>query len=272
MKKVDFGIKITLRILAVLIILGLLGFVSPLHLKRYDLHFDNLPEEFDGYKIIQISDFHCKEFGDKESTLIKMVKKTHPDIILLTGDIVDEKHTVDNARYLLEGITDIAPVYFVTGNHEYYDGAPYDQFIDICYDLGVTILDDESVPIEKNGATILLSGLDWKSSTAHMKGILGYADSNYFNILMAHDSSKFNFYAEYDYDLVFSGHGHGGLIRIPFIGGVFGTDGTFFPEYDYGIFKMKNSEMVSSSGLGDARIPRWNNAREVVLVKLHKNK
>ncbi len=266
------GLKI---FLAVLILLSL-GFVSPLKVTKYDLHFSTLPEEFDGYKIVQISDFHCREFGDKEENLIRVVKKQKPDLIVLTGDIVDEEHTIEEADFLLAGLSGVAPMYYVTGNHEYYTngplgGAPYEQFRELCYEYGIKILDNEKCPIEKDGAKIYISGLDWRNSSANMRDVLGYADLDYFNILLCHDASKFNFLSEYGYDIVFTGHIHGGLVRVPFKGGLFASDYTFFPNYDHGVYIEKNSTMVCSSGLGDARIPRWNNPREVVFVKLHKD-
>ena len=257
--------------LLVLVTFFLLGFLSPLVLVKYDLSFSNLPDAFDGYRILQITDFHCKEFGNNEKPLIRLVKKAKPDIIVLTGDFVDEKHTTENAKYLVEGLVDIAPVYYITGNHEYYPGAPYDEFRDICDQYGVVQLENEVVEIEKDGQKILLTGLDYVESTRNMRDVIGYADDSYFNILLYHDSKKFNYLAEYGYDLILSGHGHGGLIRIPFLGGLLGTDYSFFPKYDYGVFQEKNSTMVASSGLGDARVPRWNNPRECVLIRLHKS-
>lgn len=248
----------------------LLGFFNPLVTVKYDLSFDNLPEQMEGYKIVQITDFHCKEFGNKEDKLVNMVKNCEPDLIVLTGDFVDEKHTTENARYLLEGIKDIAPIYYVTGNHEFYSGSPYPEFRDICEENGITILENETVEIKYKDTSFLLTGLDFVNSVAHMKDVIGYADNSYFNVLLYHDSSKFNFLSEYGYDLEFAGHGHGGLIRLPLVGGLLGSDYHLFPKYDYGIFKEKNTTMVNSSGLGDARVPRWNNPREIVLVTLHK--
>lgn len=264
--------RLITRIILILIVVIMIGFISPLKLVKYDLYYSNLPDAFDGYRILQITDFHCKKFGDAEQPLIRMVKKAQPDIIVLTGDIVDEKHSVENARYLLEGIHDIAPVYYVTGNHEYYKDAPFDQFMDLCAEYGVERLQNETVEIEMDGDKIMLTGLDYYDYTAHMRDVIGYADANYFNVLLYHDSSKFNFVSEYDYDLVLSGHGHGGLIRLPFVGGLLATDHSLFPKYDYGVFHEKNSTMISSSGLGNARVPRWNNPRECVLIKLHKSK
>ncbi len=257
------------KIFLILILLLLCGFISPLKLTKYDLTFDNLPESFDGYRIVQITDFHCKDFGEKEENLIKMVKNANPDLILLTGDIVDEDHTIENAQYLFDGICELAPVYYVMGNHEYYDGAPYQEFKDLCSDYGVTILKNETVEIKKDDDKILLTGLEYVNYAYNMKEVIGYADANYFNILIYHDSSRFDFFKEYDYDLLLCGHLHGGLIRLPFVGGLLSSEYTFFPEYDYGMFQEKNSIMISSSGLGDARVPRWNNPRECVLIKLH---
>ena len=262
---------IRIIVIAVLVLWGIIlaGFISPLRIKKYNLTFDNLPEEMDGYRIVQITDFHCKEFGDHEEDLIKLVAKAKPDVIFLTGDIVDEKHTVDNADDLLVGITKLAPVYYVTGNHEYYNGAPYYEFRELCDKYGVVMLENETVDVEFNGISYKLTGLDYVNSTVHMKDVIGYANTDYFNVLLYHDSSKFNFLSEYGYDIEFAGHGHGGIIRLPFIGGLLGSDYRLFPKYDYGIFHEKNSTMVTSSGVGDARVPRWNNPREIVLVKLH---
>ena len=262
---------IRIIVIAVLVLCGIIlaGFISPLRIKKYDLSFSNLPEEFDGYRIVQITDFHCKEFGNHEEDLIKLVEKAKPDVIFLTGDIVDEKHTVENADYLLAGITKLAPVYYVTGNHEFYLGAPYYEFRGLCDKYGVVMLENETVEVTHNGGTILLTGLDFMNFISHMRDVVGYANNDYFNILLYHDSARFNFLSEYGYDLEFAGHGHGGLIRLPFIGGLLGSDYRLFPKYDYGIFHEKNSTMVTSSGLGDARVPRWNNPREIVLVKLH---
>ena len=262
-------LKAVFRIFLGLVIIVLLGFISPLRLKTYDLTFSDLPEDLEGYKILQISDFHCKDFGTQEQSLIRLIEKAEPDLIVMTGDIVDEDHTTDNAEYLLAGICDVAPIYYITGNHEYYSGAPYDEFKGICAEYGVTILTNEMEEFEVGDETVRISGLDWINATANMRDKLGYANNKYFNILIYHDSSKFNYISDFGYDVVFCGHGHGGLIRIPFVGGLIGTDYRLFPEYDYGLFYEKSSIMVSSSGLGDARVPRWNNPRECVLVTLH---
>ena len=268
MKLKKFGI-VFLIIFILLVIYVTLGFVSPLTTTKYDLTMNTLPAQFDGYKIVQISDFHCKEFGDNEGSLLEQIRNASPDMIVLTGDIVDEEHTVDNADLLIKGIAELAPCFYVTGNHEFYDGAPYDEFRDICIDNGVKVLDNETVDVEKDGAVIKVSGLDFVDSTRSLKEDLGYADPAYFNILLYHDASKFDYLSEFGYDLVFTGHIHGGLVRIPLMGGLFASDYTFFPSYDKGIFKDKRSVMVESAGLGDARIPRWNNPREVVEVTLH---
>ena len=268
MKRVK-KIRIRIWLLIVAIALIAAGFISPLKLTEYDLTFDYLPEEFDGYKIVQISDFHCKDFGENEEDLIELVKEAEPDLIVMTGDIVDEDHDTENALLLLEGFEDIAPVYYVTGNHEYYTGAPFDEFLSICRDTGTHVLMNSSADISKGDSKIILTGMDFTTNPANYISEIGYGDASYFNILLYHDSSKFNFLSSFDYDLIFAGHIHGGLVRLPFLGGVFGSDYRFFPEYDCGVFYKKTSCMVSSAGLGDARIPRWNNPREVVLVTLH---
>lgn len=261
--------KRALFILLIILALLSIGFFNPLVTKSYDLDSTKLPSEFDGFKIVQITDFHCKNFGNQEEPLIKKIKEADPDIICLTGDIIDEEHDFKNADYLLSKITQIAPVYYVSGNHEFYRGAPYSDFKELCYEYGVRILESETITIERGNSAINLSGLAWQNSTADMVNRLGYATDDYYNILLYHDSSKFNFLASYGYDLVLAGHIHGGLIRLPFIGGLLGSDYIFFPKYDYGIYQEKGSTMISSSGLGDARVPRWNNPREIVEITLH---
>lgn len=264
--------KIVLLSVLILFILYIgLGFISPLRTVRYSITDSQIPRDFDGYKIVMLTDFHCKDFGDKEGDLITEISKCNPDIICLTGDIVDESHSIDNADYLLSAISQIAPIYYVTGNHEFYRGAPYMEFQLLCEKYGVHILNSKTEDITIGSSTIKISGLDYHDPTSDIFRHLGYADTKYYNIMLYHDSTMFDFISAFDYNLVLAGHIHGGLIRLPFIGGLINNDFTLFPKYDYGRFDKKNSTMISSSGLGDARIPRWNNPREIVEITLHSN-
>lgn len=257
-----------LLMLALLLSCGTLGFFNPLVVTQYDYSNPKIPKSFDGYKIVQISDFHCKEFGDKEDELIKLVKECKPDMIVLTGDMIDEAHPIDNFRYLLDGISSIAQTYYVTGNHEYYTNSPFSQLYPLLEEYGVEYLDSETKTIEKDGEDILLSGLEYRNYATELSN-LGMANSNKFNILLFHGSNYFDTLSCFNYDLVLSGHAHGGIIRLPFLGGLFGNDRDLFPKYDHGMFTSHHSTLICNSGLGDALIPRYNNPREIVCVTLH---
>ena len=223
------------------------GFYNPLVLTRYDYTSSKVPEGFDGYRIVHISDFHCKEFGDGESDLIAMIRNAEPDLILFTGDSIDDEHSLDNYRDLITGIYDVAPIYYVNGNHEY----------------------DASVVVEHNGDTILLSGLDFRLTMRGLRNNIDYANTTMFNILLYHGTDKFDGIAPYNYDLVLSGHTHGGIVCLPFIGGIISNQKELFPKYDSGVYTSGLSTMISSRGLGDASIPRFHNPREVICITLH---
>ena len=189
------------------------GFYNPLVLTRYDYTSSKVPEGFDGYRIVHISDFHCKEFGDGESDLIAMIRNAEPDLILFTGDSIDDEHSLDNYRDLITGIYDVAPIYYVNGNHEYDASAPLAEMKELNEKYQVHDLNDASVVVEHNGDSILLSGLDFRLTMRGLRNNIDYANTTMFNILLYHGTDKFDGIAPYNYDLVLSGHTHGGIYR-----------------------------------------------------------
>ena len=245
------------------------GFYNPLVLTRYDYTSSKGPEGFDGYRIVHISDFHCKEFGDGESDLIAMIRNAEPDLILFTGDSIDDEHSLDNYRDLITGIYDVAPIYYVNGNHEYDASAPLAEMKELNEKYQVHDLNDASVVVEHNGDTILLSGLDFRLTMRGLRNNIDYANTTMFNILLYHGTDKFDGIAPYNYDLVLSGHTHGGIVCLPFIGGIISNQKELFPKYDSGVYTSGLSTMISSRGLGDASIPRFHNPREVICITLH---
>lgn len=263
------------KTIIIILILGLFlfyiisGFYNPLTTTEYSYTSSKVPVGFDGYRITQISDFHCKDFGNKEDKLIKAIRNTNPDIIVFTGDSIDDEHPIDNYAYLLEGIKDIAPIYYINGNHEYDSLAPLKESIALHQKYHVTDLNDKSVILSRNGDTILLSGLDFCKTMKHLCNDINYANTSYFNILLYHGTDKFDGIAPYNYDLVLSGHTHGGIVCLPFIGGIISNEKELFPKYDSGIYTVGHSTMISSRGLGDAAIPRFHDPREIVCVTLH---
>lgn len=240
---------------------------------EYTVVSEEIPSAFDGYCILQLSDLHNTELGAGNSRLLEKIKETTPDIIVLTGDIIDAYKTdipvaLDFARELVQ----LAPTYFVTGNHE-CGSRDYRGMKTSLAELGVTVLDDRSVTLEQGGASITLTGLDdpgfgnFESSlTALTQDVPG------FQILLAHRSERIEEYAASGVDLVFSGHSHGGQIRIPFWGGVMGVYAPgqgFFPKYTSGLHTVENTQFIISRGLGNSRFPfRFNNRPEIVVAQL----
>ena len=259
----------------VLLCLGLfffyiiIGFYNPLVVTNYTYTSSKIPESFDGYRILQISDFHCQDFGAQESDLIKAIRDANPDIIVFTGDSIDDEHSIDNYAHLLEGIHDLAPLYYINGNHEYDKLAPLAESLTLHEKYGVVDLNDASVILTRENDSILLSGLDFRKTMQNLRNDITYANTSYFNILLYHGTDKFDGIAPYNYDLVLSGHTHGGIVCLPFIGGIITNQKELFPKYDSGIFTVGHSTMISSRGLGDAAVPRFHNPREVVCITLH---
>lgn len=238
-----------------------------------------IPDSFDGFRIVQISDLHNAEFGENNSDLLSLIEKSEPDIILITGDLIDSRHTdIEIGINFAAEAQNIAPTYYVSGNHE----ARLSEYMEIenaLIDSGVTVLNNESVNIEIGADSISLYGVkDLNfyfdgSYEAIIKNSLQTLDvkENSFNILMAHHPEYFDFYVSDGYDLVFSGHAHGGQIRLPFIGGVIAPGQGFFPEYDSGVYTDKNTSMIVSRGIGNSLFPfRVNNRPEIIIAELNK--
>ena len=240
---------------------------------------ETLPEDFVGYKIVQVSDLHNAEFGKNNEGLLLLIEEQKPDIIVVTGDIVDSRRTdVQIARDFINNASEIAPVYYVTGNHEArVDMEDEIDFIEL--NENVNVLHNQSVLLTKGESVIQLIGVDdpdYKAVTdseAYMNKRLSlYCDNEYFKILLSHRPELFETYVENEMNVIFSGHAHGGQVRLPFIGGVIAPHQGFFPTYDAGLFYATNdATMVISRGLGDSILPlRINNPPELVIVTLDK--
>ena len=235
----------------------------------------DVPEAFDGYKILQVADLQNKVFGKNQKPLLQKIKSAQPDIIVLTGDLLDRhegRTDVDSAMDFIYEIVKIAPVYFVSGNHEHQSGE-WDVLAEELVAADVTVLDNGKSIIEKDGDTITLIGLADKKVNQHYDKILhtlmaGQAES--FNILLSHRPELFETYVKENLDLVFSGHAHGGQFVIPFLRqGIFAPHQGFFPKYTEGMHEKDGTVMVVSRGLGNSGFPiRLFNRPELVEVTL----
>ena len=261
-----------------------------IHDRQLDVHritvrHGRLPEGFEGAKILHLSDLHSKTFGELNGNLISSCEACRPDFIFFTGDLIsrDENRSFFDAKlYLFEKLTSLCEVFFILGNHE-QDNPENCRYI--CQKLermGVKILKNESAFIERNGSRIKVTGLLPTVKSYHiggsyrhlftvtkeyLDGLLGSCDKEQFNILLAHNPLGFEAYSEWGADLVFSGHCHGGVIRLPFIGGLLSPERNFFPKYTKGTYFRDDSKMIVSAGLGKFRI---NNPSEIVVCTLTK--
>ncbi len=236
------------------------------------------PSGFDGYKIAQISDLHNAEFGTDNSELVNILKQESPNIIVFTGDLLDARHTdYDVAENFLRQCTEIADCYFVTGNHEAKLGDGYKSFEGKMIALGVTVLRNGSVRIRSGIDAIRLIGvedpsfIDAKSVDDSLNATLETLTADDYTILLAHRPEKIEQYAEWNIQLVLSGHAHGGQVRLPWIGGLYAPGQGFLPKYTSGLYTVNETQMIVSRGLGNSAFPfRINNRPEVVIVTLEK--
>jgi len=262
--------KIFIVLSIALLIYIIIGFKNNLTVTEYDYINAKIPASFDGYKILQISDLHCKSYGPEQAELIQTINHCQPDLIVLTGDIVDEDHSSIKALYdLIAGLNQQYPIYYVSGNHELEPSAAKNtnDMLDVFQSFNVVDLDDKMVTIEKGEDSICLYGQKFRSR--YVVQFLETVDETKFNILLYHGADFFDIIAPFNYDLVFCGHIHGGVVRLPIIGGLVSPDGSLFPKFDKGMFTQGNSTLIASAGLGKTRAPRFYNDPEVVVVTLY---
>lgn len=260
--------------IVLLIVIALLLFCSyqnrHLETTYYTYKAEQFGADLEGYRIVQISDLHNAKFGKHNQKLVDRIRECEPDMIVLTGDLVDSNHTnVDRAVQFVDEIVKICPVYYVTGNHEYWlEVSEYDELMSGLTRAGVVILDDQVVEISRGDAKFRLVGLDDKSLVdGTLEALL--SDEREFTVVLAHEPQYLARYAGTGVDLVLSGHAHGGQFRLPFVGGIVAPDQGFLPEYTAGEYFMNGTEMIVSRGLGNSVIPvRLFNYPEIVCVEL----
>lgn len=212
-------------LLALLFLLGMAAFLyfenNSITTTRITVSSAKLPHGFDGYRVVHLSDLHSKTFGENQKPLVEKISKAKPDLIVFTGDLVDSKHYNEAASLeLMKKIASIAPVYFVTGNHEWWSGK-FNSLEKKLSKLGVKVMRNTSESLTRGEDRIFIVGVDDPDSgmtagqtnsvlkeTGNLKG---------FKILLSHRPELFSFYSKNKVDLIFSGHAHGGQVRIPFL-------------------------------------------------------
>ena len=263
--------------------LVLLGWVlwsnTALEENTYKIESEDLPEAFTGFRVAQVSDLHNNEIGKNNERLLAMLRAAQPDMIAITGDLIDSRNTdVSIALQFAQAAIKIAPCYYVSGNHE-SRVSEYAALKDGLEELGVIILENEKLEIRRGKEKISVLGVaDPAFETAYLFGDAASVIRKHlqtlrgdegFSILLSHRPELMEVYTDYEMDLVLSGHAHGGQFRLPLLGGIYAPGQGFFPKYDSGLIESGDTKMIVSRGIGKSVIPvRFNNRPEVILVIL----
>ncbi len=239
---------------------------NSIHTENFTYSSSNLPADFDNFKITHISDLHNKTFGSGQKNLLRKVSNTSPDIIVVTGDLIDRRrYNLDTALEFMEGAVKIAPVYYVYGNHEAWSGH-YDDISKSLKLANVNILENTALTISKGTSSINILGLndpafltndDTKESNLSdaTQMLSDWSTLDGFKILLSHRPELMPLYSQNGIDLVFSGHAHGGQFRFPFVGGLVAPNQGFFPKYTSGKYTDYKTTLFVSRGLGNSIIP-----------------
>ncbi len=235
---------------------------------------EGLPGAFRGFRIAQVSDLHNARFGEGQRGLLDAIRGAAPDLIAVTGDLVDSRRTgLEAAMEFIRGAVLIAPVYYVTGNHE-ARVPEYPALEARLREAGVTVLRNEGTELVRDGAVLRLLGLDAPAfsggGTASLEAALSsLTGGGGYTVLLSHRPELLELYAAYGVDLALCGHAHGGQVRIPFVGGLVAPNQGFFPSYTEGIYQRGKTSMAVSRGLGNSVIPlRVNNPPELLVLTL----
>ncbi len=226
-----------------------------LQVEPVELFFESLPPQFDGLRVAELSDLHGRSFGENNVRLLRTLQKARPDMICICGDLFDEKTDLTMLEPLLTGLTDIAPVYYVTGNHE-WQVKNLRETLQKMRAWGVTVLENEGRVLSRGGAEMVVAGVhdpcgpyDMKTPAALVRELRS-AQGNDFILMLSHRNDELAMWSQLGVQLVLSGHCHGGVVRLPFVGGVFGTRRELFPEYDAGVYRQDGTTLFVSRGLG----------------------
>lgn len=259
---------------------------TSLTVTRFTVSSSRLPGGFDGCRILHLSDLHDFSAGSASEKLVTLSVKLEPDLIVITGDLVDSKRTDIGALIrVAEKLKKIAPVYCVTGNHEaVLSQKKMNTLRDGLSGLGIPLMENESLYLERGGDHICLIGLKdigfirkegiekrIAQMLSDLQGLMGGTDE--FTLVLAHRPELIEAYEEAGADLVLSGHAHGGQARLPFVGGIYAPGQGMLPKYDAGLYSQGNTQMIVSRGIGNSAFPfRIFNRPELVLITLKTEK
>lgn len=268
--------------LPILLVVGLLALVLWVFLEQkwiqttpYTVKSADLPEVFSGLRVTELADLHGATFGENQEYLLEKVRETEPDLIAIDGDLFDINTNIAELDVLLTGLCEIAPTYYVTGNHEWTTDHLYET-LDHFRELGVIVLDNTYVVLESEGQQMVVAGVhdpngpyDMKTPAELVEEIRADLGEDVYILMLAHRNGQLAMWGELGVQTVLTGHGHGGLIRLPFVGGILDVERNLFPTYDAGLFDSGNTTMVVSRGLGNSIwIPRIFNRPDLPVITL----
>lgn len=238
-----------------------------------------LPASFAGYRILHISDLHAARFGFRQKKLIRQLRMSAADGIVITGDLIDRCRTTKEhlkpVQQLIEQAVKLAPVYYVPGNHEAVSSV-YPYLKQLLLDQGVQVLENSKLELSRNAQTISLVGLKDKKFYPYeperflqnLHNLMQSVETP-FSILLSHRPEYFAAYAQEQVSLAFCGHAHGGQIVVPGLGGLYAPDQGILPSYTDGAYEQQGCTMIVSRGLGNSRAPqRINNHPQLIVVTL----
>ena len=227
--------------------------------EQVEVALSTLPPQFDGLRVAEIADLHGRQFSTDNAALLRAVKNADPDLICIDGDLFDENTALSMLPPLLRGLVAIAPTFYVTGNHE-FQVARRGEMFDLMERLGVCVLRDDYTVMTRDGASIVIAGVDdpcgpleRKTPAALVAQIRAEVGQDAFILLLAHRNDPPEQWAALGVPLVLAGHCHGGVVRLPLVGGVFGTERTLFPPYDAGLYRADGTALYVSRGMGYSR-------------------
>ncbi len=275
--KTHSALKICLALLAALMLIAVALVLDSryrIQLSRYELSFADLPESFDGCRIVHISDLHGMSFGRDNRRLAELIRRQQPDIIAYTGDIAGAEGDLSAVEPLLKELEGLCPAYYVNGNHEWADGC-VEEIEALMERYGVRCLSNEIELLYRGEDSIAIIGAEDPNGRADMMTPwelslqAGELYSGKFMLWLAHRNDYIKMYPDIGTDLILSGHAHGGIVRLPFVGGLLNVNRSLGAEYESGLYYSGHYIMEVSRGLGNSiPIPRFFNRPELVTIEL----
>ena len=274
-----------LIVLVAIAILSILIFLQNtlIEVSKYNIKSDKIPKEFNEFKIVHLSDFHSYGFFEDNFRMIEKINDEYPNIIVMTGDMVNKyDKNFEKFLNLAEDLSKKYEIYYIVGNHEMrLRKNDLNYIVQKLKKFEIKVLNDEKITIIREKEFINIYGINIPLSFYKVvnkptnveeviSSVLNKCNEKEYNILLAHNPLYFEEYSRENVDLILSGHVHGGMIRLPFIGAILSPERKFFPKYSSGVYEINNKKLLVSRGLGHSRPGiRLFNKREIVSITLN---